>query len=119
MAAIGFLAGCSGPVETTEPAHAATNTTASESRDYGEVILRVRERQDDSESIFILGEALNAFRAEVGRSPTDLIELLETGFLDEMPEAPAGMYYAYNVTNGMIQVTKIPGSSRARMPDLP
>ena len=103
----------------TESADATTNITVSTTRDYAEVIQRARERHSDTDNMYTMREALDQFRAEVGRSPMDLIELLETGFLDEMPEAPAGTYYAYNSTNGMITVSKIPGSSQARMPDLP
>ena len=119
IAAIGLLVGCSGSVETTEAADAATDITVSGNRDYDQVLQRVREHQGDTDNIYMMAEALDTFRAEVGRSPKDLIELLETGFVDQMPEAPAGTYYGYNSTNGMISVKKIPGSSRARMPDLP
>ena len=45
--------------------------------------------------------------------------LLETGYIDEMPYAPDGMFYDYNPTNSVVYLVRIPGSSRAQLTDLP
>jgi hypothetical protein len=51
-----------------------------------------------------LQQAIQSFRAQEDRLPTDLNELVAEGVLDKIPPAPKGMKYLYSAETGKLEL---------------
>ena len=92
--ALGLGVGCSKP---TAPA-----ADTGEAPDYGQLLRNARERSAARMGTDRLSEAIGAFETEMGRSPTNLTELVRYGFIKEIPPAPAGKAYSYDSVNSVL-----------------
>jgi hypothetical protein len=53
-----------------------------------------------------LTQAVNLFQVSEGRFPKDLNELVSSGHIARIPDAPYGQKIQYNPTNGQVTVVK-------------
>ncbi len=79
-----------------------------EERDYSDVLRRVREKHADTQKLDRLRTSIETFQIDLGRPPSNIVEMVKVGYLKEIPEAPAGMMYHYDPTNGVMRTLKIP-----------
>lgn len=92
--------GCSGA--DSRAAGAKEEPEAVDERDYGLILDRVRERNDEAQQMDRLRRQIELFQLELGRAPTNLAELVSTGMIDKIPDPPRGITYEYDPASGNI-----------------
>lgn len=55
-----------------------------------------------------LNRALETFYVQEGRFPKSLGELVERGYLREVPVLPEGYFWEYDATNGLVTIDRKP-----------
>lgn len=90
--------------------------SASEPRDYRGMLERARTRQGEAQMMADLEGGIQRFQTSVARLPTNLQELVVFGFLQQIPDPPAGMAYSYDPLHGNVRLIPIPVDG---MPQLP
>lgn len=79
-------------------------------KNYTEMIERTRAKKIARHNTSILQEKVKEFQLRFGRSPTNLVELVQHQFVSSIPEAPPGMQYLYSPTLGNVRLGKIQNS---------
>jgi len=75
-------------------------------RDYLEVLERVRAQKSTSEHLQAIRDAIERFQLELGRTPNDLTELVELGFLETLPTPPENRVYRFDPRTGTIRLIR-------------
>lgn len=96
---------------------AATAEAAGGEKDYRAMIDQARTRKTGDTVISEIAQGLNRFRAERGRLPTNLVELVHTGILPKIPPAPAGLAYAYEPRSGNIRMVPVDAFGQVQLPE--
>jgi len=98
-----IMLGCS-----RKPATTAENT-AGEKRDYRQMIERVRNRTAYNASLEEVKNAVEKFQVDLGRLPTNLLELVRFNYLPKVPEkVPEGYTFGYDYVRGRVSFVKMP-----------
>jgi hypothetical protein len=105
---VGGLAGC-GQKEAAKPAP-ATNAPAKSSVgnpltapvDYIGVMGKAQKAAVKTVDLSALKQGIQAFKAGEDRLPKDLNELVTSGYLPRLPEAPRGAKFTYNPSTGQV-----------------
>ena len=71
------------------------------------MIVEARNRQLRSVRLDTLQQALQTFQTRMGRSPTNLEEIVRLRFLKEIPPAPEGMIYSLDPQYGNVQLVPL------------
>ncbi|MDD2236603.1 MAG: hypothetical protein PHP44_05610 [Kiritimatiellae bacterium] len=100
----GMLPACS-----REPQAPPPSPDGSPPRDYRQMLDRVHQRNAYNHSLDTVKEAVQRFQVELGRLPTNLIELVRYRYIDEFPqEIPPGYTFGYDATRGYVTFMKTP-----------
>jgi len=81
---------------------------STENRRLRELVLRQLKSLKLEEGMAALQDAVDRFREETGRLPRDIVELVERGYVDEVPEEPFGG--SFYIDSGLVRTTTPPGS---------
>jgi hypothetical protein len=101
--------GCSG-----ERSPAADPRGVESDRNYFEVLERAREKNAETLKVERMKDKIEDFHLQMGRAPSNLVELVSEGFIQRVPEAGDGMIFIYNPTNGVISRARSPSSLSRR-----
>ncbi len=91
-------------------------TAHEESRDYKEVLDRIRSRQTPGHIQEALEDAIRNFQRDLSRLPTNLMELVQRRYLSELKPAPPGYAYSYNPVYGNVSVIPVTDDGQYRAP---
>ena len=95
--------GC-GKKKTAE-SDSETNTVSSASTNhYVSMVARVKKRQALQNEIDGLHINLKRFQTSFGRLPTNLVEMVQMGYLDKIPEIPVELELSYDPVLGNIRL---------------
>jgi hypothetical protein len=94
------------------PSGGGTNSTSGNPItapvDYLGAVAKGQQKAVKTVDIASLTQAVNLFQVSEGRLPKDLKELVSSGYIARIPDAPYGQKIVYNPTNG--QVTVVPAN---------
>jgi hypothetical protein len=62
--------------------------------------------------------AISKFQIEIGRVPSNLVELVNRRYIAKIPDLPAGQQFAYDHNLGLLQIANVRGLD-ALTPELP
>lgn len=71
---------------------------------YGRMLTGTIKKAQGMEDILNIKHHINLFYSEAGRFPHTLDELVEAGYIDELPAPPRGMEFRYNPDTGEIDL---------------
>jgi hypothetical protein len=74
--------------------------------DYVGALAKGRESAIKVTDVASLNQAIQMFNVNEGRYPKDLNELLQSGLIVKIPDAPYGMKLNYDAASGQISVVK-------------
>jgi len=71
---------------------------------YGGVMGRALKKSRAMNDVLYLKNKINTFQVQEGRLPNSLEEIKAKGYIDKLPEPPAGMKFVYDSTTGKVSV---------------
>lgn len=74
--------------------------------DYLGALGEAKKRTEKTIDVISINQAITHFELQEERKPKDLNELVEKGFLREIPKAPYGSKIVYDAANGTVKVVK-------------
>lgn len=77
-----------------------------EPKDYRKMVERVRERKENRNRMYMLQDGINRFQVELGRTPTNLYEMVRFRYIEGIPQPPKGMTYAYDADRGTVRIVR-------------
>ena len=103
------------------PAPASAPAPAEEEKDYTQMIERLRNRREteDAAKIRELQNAIEQFQFRIGRSPTNLNELVRARLIPAIPEPPKGTAFHLDAPRGNVILMRdgLPPELAPRPPD--
>lgn len=72
--------------------------------DYAGALAGARNRATKTVDLARLNQAIDMFKAQEGRNPTNLNELVAAQIVNQLPEAPAGMKIQYDASSGKVSM---------------
>ena len=106
LAALCLLSGCGGD--------RASGSTSP--KDYRARMNEAIQKKARNETLYQIAGAVNRFRDEVGRLPTNLNEIVDYGYMPRIPKAPDGMAYYYNSAAGNVTMGPPPAQGGLNSP---
>ncbi len=88
----------------------------AELRDYRPVLAHTRQRQAAAQSAWQIEQAIGTFQRQMGRYPSNLVEIVKAGFIERIPEPPPGMGYLYDPGSGIFRIAPLPESQQPSPP---
>lgn len=85
-------------------------------RDYREMLARARSKKEAAQVLSTLTEGIQRFRLAMSRLPTNLLEVVNRGYLKDLPEPPHGQAYDYDQQNGNVKLVDLPDASGIALP---
>ena len=95
-----MLSGCNKKKKEEENKLTPLNAPAR----YGETMGKAMKKAKIMDVVLPLKNSIDAFYIEEGRYPESLQELVNKGYIKEIPELPEGMNYYYDPKTGKIEV---------------
>ena len=95
----------------------AKETSPPEARDYRQMLDQARSKRAGESSLADIARALDRFRSDKGRMPTNLAELVLGGSLRSIPAPPAGFGYAYEPKSGNVRLVPIDEFGKVQVPE--
>ncbi len=71
-------------------------------KETGSKVLQKIKAGVHQDQVMYLKNKLNTYKRQNGKYPDSLQKLVEEGFIDKIPEPPAGMQYDYDPTTGRL-----------------
>jgi len=71
---------------------------------YGETMGKAMKKAEAVNNIRTLKSEIYLFFAQEGRYPNSLNELVDKGYIKEIPTPPKGMSYSYDPTTGKVEL---------------
>ncbi len=71
---------------------------------YGGVMSKTLKKSKAMDDVLYMKNKINTFQIQEGRYPNSLNELVEKGYLDNLPEPPKGMAFHYEPSTGKVDV---------------
>ena len=106
---LGFalLFGCGGKkraeaIKQPDPSIRGMDTNEVVGIDFRSKLKENREKQSSAASMDILVDGIQRFQEEMGRVPSNLVELVEMQFLEKIPDPPVGVKYVYKNEHGQV-----------------
>lgn len=116
LSAAVVLAACSGErsraVNEPGPQNGGTG-----GRNYREVFERSRNKSKTADTVEGMQAAIQRFHRDVGRMPTNLVELVVRRYIPGIPELPGSNRFAYDASMGTLSVVAV--KQDTLVPDLP
>jgi hypothetical protein len=75
--------------------------------DYLGAVAQGQQKAVKTVDVASLTQAVNLFQVSEGRLPKDLNELVSSGYIGRIPDAPYGQKIVYNPTNGQVKVVPL------------
>lgn len=72
--------------------------------DYLDAVAKGQQKAIKTVDVASLTQAVNLFQVSEGRFPKDLNELVSSGYIARIPDAPYAHKITYNATNGQVAV---------------
>jgi hypothetical protein len=112
-----LLAGCTAETVVT------TGIVAENAKNQAQALQGVTQQAGQQIGLSQVQQAINAFQAMEGRYPYALTELVQYGYLHQVPQLPEGKQFMYNNATGEVRVVraqvvpqqKIPPGSQGRV----
>ena len=98
---LGLLTGCGG-----ERNKAVRKAEGEDQKDYKEMLERTRSRVAEKQIVYNLQTEIQNFQRAYGRLPTDLLELVQHGLIEKMPDPPEGTDFLYNPVRGNVRLIR-------------
>ncbi len=111
------LAGCS-----QERSRAVNEQSAAGQKDYRQMIQRARTRQNAQNTLAQMQEALQSFQRDMGRLPTNIVELVTRNYIRTIPALSPGQQFAYDPALGLLTIQNVqrpPDTLSPTLPDAP
>lgn len=99
-----LTASCSGKKEEPESAKKDISVTDAPGA-YGKVLGKAYQDARKIEVLLPLQQSIQAFRAQEGRYPSSLEELVQREYISEIPRPPAGRKLVYDSASGSVTVS--------------
>lgn len=77
-------------------------------RDFRPVLAHTRQRQAATITAAQIEEAIRQFHLYMGRYPSNLVEVVKAGYVERIPDPPAGMGYLYDPQSGIFRIAPLP-----------
>ena len=106
LVSLAGFAGCSG--DRSRVVAGGDEPEVADNRDFGLVLDRARERNDEALQVDRLRRRVEEFQLEFGRAPTNLAELVSVGMIDRIPKSSEGIQYRYDPAGGNIMQIRMP-----------
>ena len=97
-------------VKPPDPHIAVINTNEVAAIDFRAKLKENREKQKSASDIDELIASIQTFQEEMGRVPSNLVELVEMKYIGEIPQPPKNRKYVYQSNRG--QVVEVEASGR-------
>lgn len=91
-------------VQETKKPVGAIEEAAKGFQSYGRTLSKAPGRAKATTATLSVQQAINSFAALEGRNPQSLQELIEKGYMDRLPEPPAGTKFSYDPASGKVSV---------------
>ena len=78
------------------------------------MLTRVRERRKAKDDLALLQKSVEDCQIQIGRLPTNMVELVRLGYVDQIPAPPPGTTYTYDPVQGRIGLIRQDGKKRRR-----
>ncbi len=88
-----FISGCS-----KKPA----GEIGEKAKETGEKVFQKLRGTAHQDNLMYLKNKINTYKRQNGRYPDSLQQLVNEGFIDRIPEPPAGMQYQYDPSTGKL-----------------
>ncbi len=108
------LAGCS-----QERSRAVNEQSAAGQKDYRQMIQRARTRQNAQNTLAQMQEALQSFQRDMGRLPTNIVELVTRNYIRTIPALSPGQQFAYDPRPRPAHHPERPAPARHALADTP
>ena len=89
-------------VKQPDPNIAGVNSNEVSSIDFREKLKENREKQKSAAAVDELVASIQRFQEEMGRVPSNLVELVEMRYIDRIPDPPKNRQYIYQSERGQI-----------------
>ena len=110
FAMLGLWIGCKRTPLMPEPA-----TENQEQTDYKEALEKNRERTLANRQRDELTRAIRAYLGDMGKTPSNLTQLVEFDYIDKVPKAPDGLQYIYDNNKGNVQLVRLTPQQRSAL----
>ncbi len=71
---------------------------------YAGVMMKAKRKAESLTDVLPLKQLIDSFKAQEGRNPSSLQELVERGYTREIPQPPPGKQYVYDPSTGSVKV---------------
>jgi len=71
---------------------------------YAGVMMKAKRQAESLTDVLPLKQLIDSFKAQEGRNPSSLQELVEKGYTREIPQPPPGKQYVYDPSTGSVKV---------------
>ena len=107
LSALSLIFGCSKSetaeaVKQPDPYIAKVDTNEVASIDFRAKLKENREKQEAAANVDKLVASIQSFQEEMGRVPSNLVELVEMKYIDKIPVAPKNRKYVYKAEHGQV-----------------
>ncbi|MCM8768852.1 MAG: hypothetical protein NC911_04110 [Candidatus Omnitrophica bacterium] len=69
---------------------------------YTGVMIKAKKQAETMTELLPLKQLIDSFRAQEGRNPASLEELVEKGYIQQIPPPPQGKQYVYDPNTGSV-----------------
>lgn len=89
--------------------------TKTEEKDYRAMLENNRERMQDDRNLDTLNRAIRQFQTHMGRSPTNLPELVKYNYIPQIPEAGSGLQFVFEQDTANVRTVRMSPEQRSRL----
>lgn len=87
-----------------ERSRAVKEPGEAKGRDYREMIQRSRARGREQDALQKMQDAIGRFHLEIGRLPTNIMELVARRYVETIPTLPANQQFEYKAELGVVVI---------------
>ncbi len=104
MKTIKLILICTAALAVTSCGGSGDDGPAEKAGAYGRLLTGAMKKAQGMEDILNIKHHINLFHSEAGRFPNALDELVEAGYINEIPAPPPGMEFLYDPGTGEINL---------------
>ena len=90
-----------------ERSRAVNEPASAQEKDYRQMVERVRNRQTSQRSLELLQDGVKNFQRDIGRLPTNIIELVIRRYVSAIPSLPPGQQFYYDPVHGNVNIAQV------------
>ena len=103
LVGVGFLlAGCGDASKVAPVTPPDYGNEEGEPKTYADLIANTRKKVQVINDYHELRHGVESFKKEIGRNPSNLVELVQKRYIDEIPKARSGYRYDFSYELGVI-----------------